>query len=645
MPLYKHLLALFVLTLAVYSQARGQDSSAPHSPIAADVCAAVTRLRDTHSTNANPFVVQSELDTVIREGGGGACASAAAVDAIQVLRTMAGRGVLNNPHRAVLAAFSNQPELLNGRVTNDQLRRLIAFYDERYFDEATIDCQIQSAINSRYASNGERWSGELGPDLSLAPNQLKLISYTVSPKDSEPLGRHFVLLVAKEDDEIVVLDPARPEKDHRYRIEFKGGGTSPRKRAFLLRPPGVPPSPNVSEINTVFTFTVVEDGSSAQAKNASLSVEDVKARISKLAEELRPTDDFVSPRVWRKRGADFGLPALDLPRAYGGSEWTASQTFEVFRHAGRFNLNFRDIVGAAHARVLLKSKNPEILEIVKQIARGDGYMAIAITEPEVGSNVAGIKSAARKAEGGYLLSGVKRFNARLEQASHVIIFTQGTTGKAGKLSVFVVPIDHPGLKLETLTAHGLTGNSFGGLTFDEMFVPDAYMVGDDGEGLKTFFEHFLYWRLMQSAAAIGTGEQALEQMAERLKTREAFGGPIGRFTHLQQQLGQFTIELRMATALAREAAKRIDDHGYDRETRALICGLKAEGVEIAQRAVDAAVRAFGGEGYSTLVDVGDRLRDLHGLRIADGTTDVMRMEVVRHIYGDEFWDMAIQHRP
>jgi alkylation response protein AidB-like acyl-CoA dehydrogenase len=147
---------------------------------------------------------------------------------------------------------------------------------------------------------------------------------------------------------------------------------------------------------------------------------------------------------------------------------------------------------------------------------------------------------------------------------------------------------------------------------------------------------------MQPAAAIGTGENALNQMADRIKARQVFGGPIARFTHLQQPIGQHRTELRMAYALAREAALRIDRGDYGKETRALICGIKAEGVEIALKATDAATRAFGGEGYSNLVDLGDRLRDLNGLRIADGTTDVMRMEVVRQTYGEEFWEMAIR---
>ena len=132
-------------------------------------------------------------------------------------------------------------------------------------------------------------------------------------------------------------------------------------------------------------------------------------------------------------------------------------------------------------------------------------------------------------------------------------------------------------------------------------------------------------------------------MADRLSTREAFGGPIGRFTHLQQALGQCTTELRMAKALAREAAGLLDRGEY-KLADPVISGLKAEGVEVALRAVDAATRAFGAEGYSDRVDLGDRLQDLNGLRIADGTTDVMRMNVVRGSFknGEELWKMAVR---
>jgi alkylation response protein AidB-like acyl-CoA dehydrogenase len=190
----------------------------------------------------------------------------------------------------------------------------------------------------------------------------------------------------------------------------------------------------------------------------------------------------------------------------------------------------------------------------------------------------------------------------------------------------------------------LTGNSFGGLKFDGMFVGPEHLIGQDGDGGEIFEEHFLYWRLMQTAAAIGCGERALEIMAERIRHRHVLGGPIGRFTHLQQPIGENLTKLRMAMALAREAA-RLYDRGDVDAAEPLVNGLKAEGVETALAACDAAMRAHRALGYSREVDLGDRVRDLMGLRIADGTTDVMRMTVVRDEYGFDLWEMSVRSYP
>ncbi len=158
-------------------------------------------------------------------------------------------------------------------------------------------------------------------------------------------------------------------------------------------------------------------------------------------------------------------------------------------------------------------------------------------------------------------------------------------------------------------------------------------------GGKIFREHFLYWRLMQAAAAVGCGKRALKQMAQRIRSREAFGGPIGRFTHLQQALAENTGKLNMASALIREAAKLMDEGEYTKAIP-LVAMAKAEGVEFAWKAADDAMRAFGAEGYTDHVDLEQRVQDLSGLRIADGPTDVLRQEVVRRVYGDDLWKMA-----
>jgi alkylation response protein AidB-like acyl-CoA dehydrogenase len=641
--------ACWCLLLAILFAAADVKATEPKAPDSApaaiaeqpEASAALSYLQEAQKKDENTFVIQSDINFLIAPDGGGACASAAAIDMLQTLRVMSGLEKLANPHKTVLQAFNNQTDLLKGRVTNDEMVRLIGFY-ERYLDGAKLQVNIESAPNSTHADNNRGWTKPDGPNLNVNPRELKIVSFTWT-SEGKILGRHFVLLKDERRNEIVVVDPAKPHKDLRYVLDSRLNDKGNCEQVFLLNPAGAPARADIFEINTIFTVVLrCEAGTPRSQSTCAQSIEEVKDGITATAKDLRGTKDFTSPREWRERTARFGLPGLDLPVERGGSDWPATKMIEVFRHAGAINLNFRDVVGGGHVRALRKSASPEIQKIVEQVAEGHGYVAIAITEPDIGSDVPAIKSTSRKVDGGYRLSGVKRFNARLEQATHVIIFTQGTTGVPGKLSVFVVPIDMSGLGVDHLSAHGLTGNSFGGLTFEDMFVPNSALVGTDGGGSRVFFEHFLYWRLMQAAAAIGTGENALQQMAARIKTRQAFGGPIGRFTHLQQPIGEFTTELHMAFALAREAAELIDQGNYEDANRANICGLKAESVEIALKAVDAATRAFGGEGYSHLIDLGDRLRDLNGLRIADGTTDVMRMEVVRHTFGEDFWEMAVQ---
>lgn len=637
-------LALF---WAIAHSAQGESGALEQAPPAVAKAAgsplvALNALQRAHEKDRSTFIVEADLDPFIPESGGGACASAVGIDAIQTLRVMAGHEKLANPHKALLAAFANQPDLLKGRVPNDRFVRLMEFY-QSYLDGDKLVIEVESAPNSTFAADHRGWKTPDGPDLAPSHWRLKILSYTVRKHTGDVLGRHFVLLKEQAKNHIVVVDPHAPSDDRQYILDVKDGDNPRSPRVFLLNPPDKPRRNGLDfEINTVFTVSVSTDATrDEQRAETAKSIKAIKDKMDRTAARLRGTADYTNPRAWRRETAAFGLPGLDLPVEYGGSQWPASKMIEIFRHAGKYNLNFRDVVGGAHVRALLHAENPEVLDIIRQVAAGRAYIAIAITEPEAGSDVPAIKSTARNVDGGYELSGTKRFNARLEQATHVILFTQCTTGEAGKLSVFVLPMDTRGLKIERLAAHGLTGNSYGGLTFDDVFVPEGRLIGKDGEGRDLFRKHFLYWRLMQAVTAIGTAEDALDQMAERIKTREAFGRPIGRFTHLQQPLGQHKIELLMAYSLARDAAALIDDDNYH-EARPLINGLKAEGVEISLKAVDAATRAFGGMGYSNLVDVGDRLRDLNGLRIADGTTDVMRMDVVRSIYGEEFWKMAVE---
>ncbi|TWU17871.1 acyl-CoA dehydrogenase family protein [Allorhodopirellula heiligendammensis] len=599
---------------------------------------ALDQIQQDHSEESPIVVAQGELDQLIDCKGGGACPISAALIASQGVRVMAGLPADSHPHRTALRVFQDKPELLLGRISNDRMVILLAHLCVD-MEELPVAISTVSAPNSPHAALGPKWSETNGPDLSTAPGELKILAYTVTTADGTVRGRHFVLLKTNKDGRLSFIDPGKPLKKRIFDVAYRGVPSATKRQVFFQVPNGLDKSGQTYELNTIFSVRLLSEESN-ESRDSNSRVESMKAKIDELSARLRNTDQFLSPVAWRKEGAWFGLPGVDLPASIGGGEYSVTEALELFRHAGRINLNLRDVVGGAHGRSLVKASSSLASDVLGKIVAGEAYIAVSITEPMAGSNPKEMQSKAVRYEGGFKLTGKKLWNARLRQATHVVLYTLAADAEKGEQSVFLIPIDHPGLKVIDRYAHGLTGNSFGGLEFEEMFVSRDHLLGEDGQGGKIFTEHFQYWRLMQAAAAIGCGEAALEQMAERLKSREAFGAPIGRFSHLQQPLGEYHTKLRMAMALAREAAKLIDEGQYEAATP-LVNGLKAEGVEIALSACDAAMRAHGAMGYSRDVDLGDRVRDLMGLRIADGTTDVMRMSVVSKAYGSDLWTMSV----
>ncbi len=626
------------IALCVILQTTQAFSQTVQSPNLRTSFNAVQEIQELQGAQRNVIVAQSELDVLIPKSGGGACPSSAVAILYQSARRLCGLDFDQMPHKLALQAFTDMPELLNGRLSNTQVVDLMKFYF-RHMPASELSIEVVSAPNSPYATDGKTWKEDILTLLSPNEDQLKIMSYTVVQDDGHVLGRHFVLIKDTQNSTVSILNPSAPFKPQSFDVQTDQDKCS---RVFLKLPPHVNSRGMTNELNTVFTITVNEtEYKSKLTPTESTSVQTINSRLDKLATNLSERKLLKSPNIWREEGSDFGLPSLDLPSEYGGANWDASKMIHVFRQAGRHDLNLRDVVGAAHARILLSSKTPECRDILQQIADGKGYMAICITEPNAGSDFTSMETTAESTENGYVLNGQKRFNARLNQASHVIVFAKSPSKNEGRISCFVLPINAKGLKIETFEAHGLKGNSYGGLELNNVFVSKEYLIGDEDDGWDIFNNHFRYWRLMQTATAIGTAEKALDMMADRLRERQAFGGPIGRFTHLQQPMGQYATQLDMAFSLAKEAALLLDSKDY-KAADPLINGLKAEGVEIALSAVDVAARAFGGEGYSSLTDIGDRLQDLQGLRIADGTTDVMRSSVVAKRFGKEFWEMAIE---
>lgn len=354
------------------------------------------------------------------------------------------------------------------------------------------------------------------------------------------------------------------------------------------------------------------------------------------AERLRGTTDFHAPLVWRSLIPE--LAALDFHKRHATDVLSSTlQLMDVFRFFGRLSLDLRDVPGLGHGRLLSLVGHHHFDEPLNRIASGVSFAAVCITEASGGSDLHSLRTVAVRHGDGYLLNGRKQFVSRLRQADFYIVFAKLADLDHG-LTVFLVPALTEGLVVEDIPALGLTGCSWGALALDEVYVPRSQRVGGEGQGFSLFSAHFTYWRCAMAAAAIGAAEAALDAARLRLQTRMAFDGPIGRFTHLQQEYAKHASRIYMAWLLVQNTSTRIDRKLHSYVDAAM---TKAESLEAAIAAVQWAMLVHGAEGYAVNSELGKSCRDLLGLRIADGTTDLLRGQVARGLLGEQLYSQSL----
>jgi len=310
----------------------------------------------------------------------------------------------------------------------------------------------------------------------------------------------------------------------------------------------------------------------------------------------------------------------------------------IFKFFGSISLDLRDVPGLGHGRVFLASKKQnQFSSQLGEIASARSFAAICITEEDGGSDLHAIKTTAKRLDGGYEINGQKKYVARLRQSDTLIVFANIVGAEQG-LTVFMVEKSNPAIQIADIEAMGLRGISWGQLDLEKVWVPAKNRIGGEGQGFSIFSTHFSFWRCAMAAAAIGSAEKALDKAKNRMRTREAFSGQIGRFTHLQQEFAKHASRLHMVWLLVQSAAQRIDLKQYSYVDAAM---AKAEGVEASIAAVQWSMLVHGAYGYSAEAQLEKSLRDLLGLRIADGTTDVLRGQVARGILGEELYSLSL----
>ncbi|MGH2777644.1 MAG: acyl-CoA dehydrogenase family protein [Actinomycetota bacterium] len=263
---------------------------------------------------------------------------------------------------------------------------------------------------------------------------------------------------------------------------------------------------------------------------------------------------------------------------------------------------------------------------------GEKIFCLGISEPDTGSDVAAIKTTAKRVDGGFIINGRKTFitNGRRAHAMTLVARTDLNAEPHHGISLFLVDSDTEGYEVvRTLDKVGMHTSDTAEITFTDMFVPAQNLLGNEGEGFYNISWELQGERLVGAAGAIAGARLTFEAALEYAQNRTAFGKPIGKHQALRHALADMATEVTAARQLVYAAADRVNRGEYP--VREISMAKLLTG-EVAWRVADKALQIFGGYGYAMEVPIQRAWRDARLIRIGGGTDEVMR-EIVGRMEG------------
>jgi glutaryl-CoA dehydrogenase (non-decarboxylating) len=262
---------------------------------------------------------------------------------------------------------------------------------------------------------------------------------------------------------------------------------------------------------------------------------------------------------------------------------------------------------------------------------GESIGLFAITEPDAGSDVAAMKTTAKREGTGYLLNGTKIWitNATVADAGVIFAYTDRAQKHRG-MSAFYVDLNQPGVSRRNLDKLGAHASPTGELTFDNFRIPQDSLIGQEGEGFKICMRHLNHTRLGCAAGAVGLAKAAREAAVSYANQREQFGQKIGQFQMNQDLIAQMVVQEEAARLLVYRAAS-VADRGQPYNLEVSIAKYAA--AEAAAFSADAALKILGAYGYSTEFPVERYYRDAKSYQIVEGSVNIQKLIIAQDALG------------
>ncbi len=326
------------------------------------------------------------------------------------------------------------------------------------------------------------------------------------------------------------------------------------------------------------------------------------------------------------RARELGLCATNMPAELGGGGCTALQQVLVQEQAGRVTNALGWVAATPPSWLPAVATEDQLERYVRPAVRGEREECYAITEEGAGSDVAAIEATARRDGDGYLLNGTK-WHVTSYNTADFAFFQAKLDGGAhhGEHAMFLVDLPSPGVSVVRTPAYTHTiSHHHPIVTFTDVRVPAASLIGAEGDGMSFAYEWFRFERLMVAARCLGAAGRLTGEMTAFARERRAGGRPISEYGLVGGMLADSMTELFAARALLYETARGIDAGADVKVSHAQCSMAKLYCSEMAGRVADRAVQVFGGRGYMR-ENVAERFyRELRVERIWEGTSEVQR---------------------
>ncbi len=339
--------------------------------------------------------------------------------------------------------------------------------------------------------------------------------------------------------------------------------------------------------------------------------------------------------VWRRMG-EMGLLGLRAPAAYGGQEadlLTAGIVIEEICR-GDFTCGYPLQLNWLAEEIIGRNGSDELKRRwLPPAASGEAIIALALTEPEVGSDAANLVCRAEKDGGDYLITGEKSGITLGMVAQAAIVFAKtDTAAKARGVTAFLVPLDLPGVSRSPLRDMGSHAAVRAVLAFDHVRIPASHRLGKEGTGFYQVMQGFDYNRVLIGLACLGAAQVSLEETMAYVKERKAFGKRLATFEGVSFPIAEAATHVDAARLLSYRALWLADRKlPYTKESAM----VKWWAPKLSVQTIHQCLLLHGHYGYTDELPFEQRMRDVIGLEIGDGTAEVMKVIVARELMGRE----------